>query len=142
MSLLQLLSNTLVLSQTAPYLPLSSLFALGRTSKSFKALVYNTPYVFRHLDLHQVKAAQSSIGSVDHGGQVWRNVQLDENVTEDEYELHKLPLSYLTQTQFLRRSAERHFSKASTLQYPSYCADADSGWPHYSRRLGYGDPYQ
>ncbi len=83
-SLLQLLSNTLVLDQTAPYLPASSLLALGATSKSFKALVHNTPNVFRHLDLSNVKSAQFDIANIDNGGEVWRNVQLDENVTEEE----------------------------------------------------------
>jgi hypothetical protein len=83
-SLLLLLSNTIVLYQTTPYLPVSSLFALGATSKSFKGLVYTTPKLFRYLDLSEVKSAQSAIGSIDHGGEVWRNVQLDENVTEDE----------------------------------------------------------
>lgn len=92
-SLLQLLSHTLVLYQTAPYLPTSSLFALGATSKAFQALIHNTPNVFRRLDLSKVKSAQFEIvTAIDHGGEVWRNVQLDENVTEDEsvwpYTLH------------------------------------------------------
>ena len=83
-SLLSLLSNTLVLYQTAPYLPPASLLALGAISKDFRHLIHDTPNVFRYLDLTRVKAAQSEIGSIDHGGEVWRNVQLDENVTEDE----------------------------------------------------------
>jgi len=83
-SLLQLLSNTLVLYQTVPYLPVSSVLALGSTSKSFHALIHRTPHVFRRLDLSQVKYARSEIGSLDHGGEVWRNIQVDENVTEDE----------------------------------------------------------
>lgn len=83
-SLLQLLSNTLVLYQTTPYLPVSSLLALGATSKLFKDLVHSSPSVFRHLDLTKVASAQFEIAAIDHGGEVWRNVQLDENVTEDE----------------------------------------------------------
>jgi hypothetical protein len=83
-SLIELLSYTLVLYQTAPYIPVSSLLALGATSRDFRALIHNTRDVFRYLDLTQVKSAQSEIGSIDHGGEVWRNVQLDENVTEDE----------------------------------------------------------
>jgi hypothetical protein len=83
-SLLHLLSNSLVLGQTVPYLPVSSLLALGATSKSFKNLVHRTPKVFRYLDLSNVKSAQFDIANVDNGGEVWRNVQLDENVTEDE----------------------------------------------------------
>jgi len=83
-TLLNLLSNTLVLYQTVPYLPVSSLLALGAASKSFKSLIHDTPGVFRHLDLSQIKSAQFQIAAIDHGGEVWRNVQLDENVTEDE----------------------------------------------------------
>jgi hypothetical protein len=84
LSLLELLSYTLILYQTTPYLPISSLLALGSTSKDFRHLIYNSKYVFRHVDLTRVRSAQSEIGSIDHGGEVWRNVQLDENVTEDE----------------------------------------------------------
>src|SRR5271155_2622289 len=83
-TLLQLLSNTLVLYQTVPYLPVSALLALGATSKSFRNLTHGTPNVFRHLDLTQVKRAKFEIAVIDQGGEVWRNVQLDENLTEDE----------------------------------------------------------
>jgi len=84
-SLIQLLSVTIILHQTVPYIPISSLIALGATSTALKSLVYETPGVFRHLDLSNVRSAQSSIGAIDHGGEVWRNVQMDENVTEDEF---------------------------------------------------------
>jgi hypothetical protein len=84
-SLLHLLSNSLVLYQTAPYLPVSSLLALGATSKGFNALIHRTSSIFRHLDLSNVKSAQFDIANIDNGGEVWRNVQLDENVTEDEF---------------------------------------------------------
>ncbi|CZR66346.1 uncharacterized protein PAC_16247 [Phialocephala subalpina] len=84
-NLLQLLSNSLVLYQTTPYLPVSALLAVGATSKSFNELVHVTPNVFRHVDLTKVKQAQFEIAAIDHGGEVWRNVQLDENVTEDDF---------------------------------------------------------
>lgn len=93
-SLLQLLSNTLILYQTTPYLPISSLLALGATSKSFKGLIHETPHVFRYLKLSDVASARAGIGSIDNGGQSWRNVQLDENVTEDEFVLSLLALKY------------------------------------------------
>lgn len=83
-SLLQLLSNSLVLYQITPYLPISSLLSLGATSKHFKELIDSTPNVFRYLNITKVKSAQFDIAAIDHGGEVWRNVQLDENVTEDE----------------------------------------------------------
>ncbi|TVY39748.1 hypothetical protein LOCC1_G005484 [Lachnellula occidentalis] len=84
-TLLRLLSNTLILYQTAPYLPVSSLLSLGATSRAFKSLIHETHGVFRHLDLSQISSAQFQIAAIDHGGQVWRNVQLDENVTEDDF---------------------------------------------------------
>lgn len=84
LNLLQILSNPLILYQTVQYLPISSLLALGATSKPFRGVIHHTPNVFRYLDLGTVKSVQSEIGSIDHGGEVWRNVQLDENVTEDE----------------------------------------------------------
>ncbi|CAL3968931.1 hypothetical protein PZA11_004885 [Diplocarpon coronariae] len=84
-SLLQLLSNTLVLDQTTPYLPLPALFALEATAKSFRSLIRETPRVFRYLDLTKIKTAQFEIQAIYHGGEVWRNVQLDENVTEDDF---------------------------------------------------------
>lgn len=37
------------------------------------------------MDLTKAKLAQFDIPAIDHGGEVWRNVQLDENVTEDEF---------------------------------------------------------
>lgn len=83
--LLHLLSNPLILCQAAPYLSISDILRLSATSRSFHSLVYQTPQVFRRLDLSQVKAAQFEITAIDHGGETWRNVQLDENLTEDEY---------------------------------------------------------
>ncbi|KAH7020844.1 uncharacterized protein B0I36DRAFT_204800, partial [Microdochium trichocladiopsis] len=56
--LFSLLSNSLVLHQTVPHLPISSLLSLASASRSFKALLHNSPGVFRHLDLTTVKRAQ------------------------------------------------------------------------------------
>lgn len=89
-TLLQLLSNTLVLNQTTPHLTASSLLSLGATSKEFRDLIQHTPNVFRRLDLTKIKLAQFDIPAIDHGGEVWRNVQLDENVTEDEFVAHQV----------------------------------------------------
>ncbi|KAI0401082.1 hypothetical protein F4802DRAFT_581755 [Xylaria palmicola] len=84
-TLLDLLSNTLVLYQTVPYLPLSAVLSLAATSRSLRHLLHGTPGVFRHLDLTQLTAAQFDIDGIDHGGEVWRNVQVDENLTEDDF---------------------------------------------------------
>lgn len=82
--LLDLLLNPLILDNVIPYLGISSLLNLAATNQAFGGLLYNTPRVFRHLDLTRVKTAQFDIDEIDHGGQVWRNAQLDENLTEDE----------------------------------------------------------
>lgn len=83
-TLLQLLSNTLILYQITPYLSAGSTLSLGATCKRFQTLIHNTPGVFRYFNLTCVSSARFDIAAIDHGGEVWRNVQLDENVTEDE----------------------------------------------------------
>ena len=83
-TLLHLLSNHLLLCHTAPYLPISAVLNLAATCRSFRALINETPTVFRHLDLSHVQSAQFDIDPIDQGGETWRNVQLDENLTEDE----------------------------------------------------------
>lgn len=83
--LADLLSNTLVLRQTLPYLRISALLNLTSTSKQLRDLLYSDPDVFRHIELTHVKAAQFEVAGVDHGGEVWRNVQLDEYLTEDDF---------------------------------------------------------
>lgn len=83
-ALLQLLANSLVLSQTAPYLSCYDVLNLAATSRAFRFLIYHTPQVFRRLDLGNVKTAQFDSDAADRGGQTWRNVQLDETLTEDE----------------------------------------------------------
>lgn len=83
-TLLGLLRNPLLLLNTAPHLPVSSLLNLAAASSDFHGIVCRTPGVFRHLDLTSLRAAQFDIDAIDHGGEVWRNVQLDENLTEDE----------------------------------------------------------
>lgn len=84
-SLFDLLSNSIVLHDTIPFLPLSSLLNLSATSKALRSLLHGTPGVFRHIDLTPIKSATFDIAGIDHGGEVWRNVQLDENLTEDEF---------------------------------------------------------
>lgn len=83
-TLLFFLSNPLLLSLTVDHLPPSATVSLAATSRGFRSLIHHTPGVFRRLDLTQVKSAQFDIDPIDQGGEVWRNVQLDENLTEDE----------------------------------------------------------
>lgn len=84
LTLLQVLSNPLILHHTIQYLPISSVLALGAASKPLQGIIHHTPNIFRYLDLSRVKSVQFEISRIDHGGEIWRNVQLDENVTEDE----------------------------------------------------------
>ncbi|SPQ26685.1 ccb74587-41ff-4ee5-926b-3646c8867fea [Thermothielavioides terrestris] len=84
-ALLQLLANSLVLAQTAPYLSCFDVLNLAATSRAFRFLIFHSPNVFRRLELSNVKTAQFDVDGVDHGGEVWRNVQLDETLTEDDF---------------------------------------------------------
>lgn len=84
-TLLSLLTNPLLLCHTVDYLPISAALNLAAVSREFRSLLYQTPSVFRRLDLSIVSSAQFDIDPIDQGGETWRNVQLDENVTEDEY---------------------------------------------------------
>ncbi|KAK3349509.1 hypothetical protein B0T25DRAFT_245030 [Lasiosphaeria hispida] len=84
-SLLHLLGNSLVLSHTTPYMSCNDILNLAATSRTFHYLIYNTPQVFRRLDLGSVKTAQFDIEDIDRGGESWRNVQVDESVTEDDF---------------------------------------------------------
>ncbi|MCJ1338030.1 hypothetical protein MMC09_003314 [Bachmanniomyces sp. S44760] len=83
-SLLELLSNHLILYQTCPYLPVYSLLALGAVSQQFQDLIYGTPNVFRYLDLSTIKGAVS-FDPIDVGGNAWRNQRMDEAVTEEDF---------------------------------------------------------
>ncbi|KAL1998264.1 hypothetical protein VTN02DRAFT_6518 [Thermoascus thermophilus] len=79
-TLLAVLSNSLILDHMAPYLSVSSLFALARTSRSMRSVIINTPYIFRHLDLSRCRGAQ-----LPEMGAGWRNEQMDDgSSTEDE----------------------------------------------------------
>lgn len=51
LTLWHVLSNHLILLEVRPALPISALLALAATSRSFARLVYNTPGVFRYLEL-------------------------------------------------------------------------------------------
>lgn len=84
-SLVDILLNSIVLTHTVPYLSISGLLNLAATSRTIRDILYHSPGVFRHLDLSTVKAAQFQISRIDRGGETWRNVQLDEHLTEDEY---------------------------------------------------------
>jgi hypothetical protein len=84
-TLLDVLHNSLIFGHTAPFLPVASLLSLSATCHELRALVHHTPGVFRRLDLSPVRAARVDVAGVDRGGEVWRSVQVDENLTEDDF---------------------------------------------------------
>ncbi len=92
-TLLHLLNNSLVLAHTTPYLSPEAVLTLAAAGKPYRALLYGTPSVFRYLDLSRLKAVTqldrgngaAGIAPIDRGGESWRNEQLDENLTEDEF---------------------------------------------------------
>ncbi|PGG96695.1 hypothetical protein GX51_07694 [Blastomyces parvus] len=86
-SLLDLLSNSLILDHIAPYLSISSLLSLASTCTTFRSIIMDTPYVFRHMDLTTCRGAQPppSMGPIDAGGEVWRSERMDESLTEDDF---------------------------------------------------------
>ncbi|PLB50533.1 hypothetical protein P170DRAFT_356261 [Aspergillus steynii IBT 23096] len=83
-SLVDVLSNSLILDHMAPYLSASSLFALASTSRFLQATILETPYVFRHLNLSHSRGAhppaKDAIDSEFH-----RSGHADDGLTEDDF---------------------------------------------------------
>lgn len=84
-TLIDLLSNALVLRQTAPYIPVKELRRLGRTCKALRELIYSQSDAWRHLDLTTVKRAMIETTPIDVGGFSWRAERMDESLTEDDF---------------------------------------------------------
>ncbi|KAI8937008.1 hypothetical protein NX059_006231 [Plenodomus lindquistii] len=85
-SLADLLSNTLILRQTAPYLPVSALCNLSRASKTLHRVILQSPEAFRYLDLSPVRSAIVPFdGPLDVGGVSFRAERMDEALTEDDF---------------------------------------------------------
>lgn len=86
-TLLEVLANTLILHQTAPYLDVADRLALASTAKSYRSLLFDAPETFRHLSLVKCKRAriEGGHGPVDPGGISWRAERMDEALTEDEF---------------------------------------------------------
>ena len=84
-SLLDLLSNDLVLRQTAPYLPVAALLALSGTNKSYRDLLRLHSEAWRHIDLSCVQSAIVDSSPIDVGGVSWRAERMDESLTEDDF---------------------------------------------------------
>lgn len=85
-TLLDLLSNTLILDNVVPYLSVASIFALSRTAKSYRSFVQQNPRMLRYIDLSRCRGAYipPSMTRVDPGGHSWRSQRMDEHLTEDD----------------------------------------------------------
>ncbi|RAL13629.1 uncharacterized protein BO97DRAFT_449693 [Aspergillus homomorphus CBS 101889] len=90
-SLIDVLSNNLILDHMAPYLSVPALFAVASTSRVLRSLILDTPYVFRHLDLTQCRGAHIACGLSEHPeGQGTGIDQLNDALTADD--LYAAPL--------------------------------------------------
>jgi hypothetical protein len=71
-TLVDLLNNTLIWRQTAPYLPAGSVLALSATSRVLRHVICDSPETFRHLNLSLVKSATlADSGPIDSGGKLF-----------------------------------------------------------------------
>lgn len=80
----EMLTNSLILDQMAPYLSVPSLMALASTSRLLHNMITRTPYIFRHLDLTGCRGAQFAPTTAHHD---------DDLRTEDE--VYSAPLRHI-----------------------------------------------
>lgn len=84
-SLLDLLTNSIILRQTAPYIPVKGLLALSAASKTLRDVILTSPEAWRYLDLSNISAAKIDSSPIDVGGVSWRAERMDESLTEDDF---------------------------------------------------------
>ncbi|KAI9673488.1 MAG: hypothetical protein M1817_002951 [Caeruleum heppii] len=104
-SLLNVLTTTIILYHTTPYLPVRSLLALAATSKPLRDLIYKTPGVWRYLDLSDLKQLNTWYHGLDTGGVYWRrDRQTSRDMPEDDF--YAAPLRHIFGN-FFRREVFR-----------------------------------
>jgi len=70
-TLVELLNNTLIWRQTAPYLSAGSILALSATARAFRHTICDSPETFRHLNLGLVRSATlADTSPIDSGGEL------------------------------------------------------------------------
>jgi hypothetical protein len=84
-SIVDVLSNSLLLRQIAPYISPAAVFALAATNKKINGILCQSPDTFRRLDLSSVKSATFDAAPLDKGAIAWRSQRMDESLTEDEF---------------------------------------------------------
>jgi hypothetical protein len=85
LTLIDVLANSVVLRQLAPYIPIRSLLNLSLTNKVVRDIIVSQPEPWRHLDLTGVKSAMMESSPIDIGGFSWRAERMDESLTEEEF---------------------------------------------------------
>ncbi|KYG41424.1 hypothetical protein M433DRAFT_159045 [Acidomyces richmondensis BFW] len=85
LSLVDLLTNSVVLRQVAPYITVRGLLALGATSKIIRNIINSQSDAWRYLDLADIVAAKIEASPLDVGGVLWRAERMDESLTEDDF---------------------------------------------------------
>ena len=84
-TIVDVLANSVILRETAPYIPIRSLLAFSATSKITRDIIFPQPEPWRHLDLSRVKSAIIDSSPIDIGGVSWRAERMDESLTEDDF---------------------------------------------------------
>ena len=84
-TLIDVLHNSLVLSQVAPYVSVRDILDLSATCKKARNLIFGSFEAFQYLNLAHVKSATIDSTPIDSGGISWRAERMDEALTEDEF---------------------------------------------------------
>ena len=84
-TLIDVIANTVILRQLAPYIPIRSLLNLSATNKALRESIFSQPEPWRHLGLTGVKSAIIESSPIDIGGFAWRTERMDESLTEEDF---------------------------------------------------------
>ncbi|QDS75450.1 hypothetical protein FKW77_004081 [Venturia effusa] len=104
-TIVDIVSNSVILRQIAPYVPPAALFALATTNKTIHSIMYQSPDTFRYLNLSNVRSATFDSAPIDKGAISWRSQRMDESLTEDEF--YSGPLRGIM-SKLARRNILRH----------------------------------
>lgn len=84
-TLIDVITNTVILRQLSPYIPIRSLLNLSATNKALREFIFAQPEPWRHLDLTNVRSAIIESSPIDIGGFAWRAERMDESLTEEDF---------------------------------------------------------
>ncbi|SMR46871.1 unnamed protein product [Zymoseptoria tritici ST99CH_1A5] len=118
-TLVDLLSNSLVLRGTAPYITIRDLLNLSSTCRALRQILRGEPDAWRHLNLTTIKRAVIDSSPIDVGGVSWRAERMDESLTEDDF--YAGPLRGI----FNRLHSQRNLKHVQTLILDGLSVPAD-----------------